>query len=79
MYVGVVPQTEPGQNHPAAALSLIVSAAGVQAHMQLLQQLKPSAAPAVQQRISSTLDTLQDAAHALKQQQQQQAGTDSSM
>ncbi|KAF6264111.1 hypothetical protein COO60DRAFT_219853 [Scenedesmus sp. NREL 46B-D3] len=58
---------------PAADQALL------QALMQLLQQLKPSAAPAVQQRISSTLDTLQDAAHALKQQQQQQAGTDSSI
>jgi hypothetical protein len=51
----------------------------MQAHLQLLQQLKASASAAVQQRIASTLDTLQDAAHALKQQQQQQGGTDSSM
>jgi hypothetical protein len=51
----------------------------MQAHLQLLQQLKPSAAPAVQQRIASTLDTLQDAAHALNEQQQLQAGTDSTM
>jgi hypothetical protein len=47
--------------------------------LQLLQQMKPTAALAVQQKIASTLDTLQDAAHALKQQQQQQAGTDSTM
>jgi hypothetical protein len=51
----------------------------MQAHTQLLQQLKASAPSAVQQRITSTLDTLQDAAHALKLQQQQQDGKDSSM
>jgi hypothetical protein len=58
---------------------ILTAVSHTQAHVQLLQQLKPSAAPAVQHRIASTLDTLQDAAHALKQQQQQQAGTGSSM
>jgi hypothetical protein len=68
-------------NYDAGIHKMLTAVHGfcVQAHLQLLQQLKPSAAPAAQQRIASTLDTLQDAAHVLKEQQQLQAGTDSTM